>query len=242
MAAGGVVLLTVLAVALVPRPAGNETGGSSVTPETGDARGKRKLLPYRRDVAGDRTAATREAEAERKQAGKDPDENYGHAPAVPGDANPQVASVVAAQKSGEHAERLSPFIAPAPFDPEVYKADPRTYLNTIEPGRVFQTAQPGPRVPRLRAQGRTFVRLVQGETADLVVQAAPGAPVTFLSLDLGTFANGLVCTTVQADGQGVATATFKATPGAIANCNVLVGCPLASGQIRFSITIERPEA
>jgi len=64
-----------------------------------------------------------------------------------------------------------------------------------------------------------------------------GAPVTFTSFDCGAFSNLLTSITVTADTDGVATATFLATPGTLNETNILAASPLCSGQVNFSVTI-----
>jgi hypothetical protein len=180
-----------------------------------------------------------------KEAGKDlPEElksavfNPGRAQTVPPNATPQAASVAEALKQKNHPERLSALIAPKPFDRAAFERDPESYLKTIEPGRVFQCAQPGENVPVLRAEGSRDFRIEQGGSVKLAVKGAPRSPVTFNSFDMGTFSESKLNTvTVRADEQGVASVTFVATPGAINVANILAASPLASGQVKFAIEI-----
>jgi hypothetical protein len=72
----------------------------------------------------------------------------------------------------------------------------------------------------------------------LAVRTRPGAPVSWLSTDLGSFDNRLVSMTVAADAAGVAEARFIATPGVAGRVTVLAGSPLASGQVRFVIDVQ----
>ena len=166
--------------------------------------------------------------------------DYGTAPLVPKDANEYVKSVVEALETGTHPERVSSLITPAPFDPVAYQADPKKYITTVEPGRVWQSAQPGPGVPRLEARSARFVEIEQGESVTFKVHAAPGAPVTFTSFDLGEFENRLTSMTVQADGEGNAQVRFTGTPGTINNVNILAASPVTSGQLRYVVNVTRP--
>ena len=166
--------------------------------------------------------------------------SYGHVVPVAPDANPQVKSVVEARLSGKNPERLTPFLAPQPFDAKSYEADPEKYLSVVEPGRVFQTAQPGAKVPQLNPRGSLLRSMIQGDTVTLEVLAPAGAPVTFTSFDLGAFENKLTSMTVKADKRGLASVKFTATPGTIGNCSILAGCPVASGQVRFMMDIHLP--
>jgi hypothetical protein len=165
---------------------------------------------------------------------------FGETPAVKADANPQVAAAVEAIRQKEHPERLSPLIAPPAFDRAAFQKDPQAYLATVEPGRVFQTAQPGPDIPQLSPLGPKMLRMEQGRSVQLEVQATPGAPVTFTSFDLGRFANELTSITVQASEEGAAKAEFFAPPGTLHDVNILAGSPEASGQVRFVVSVEPP--
>ena len=178
---------------------------------------------------------------------------YGRTPAVAPDANANVKSVVEAIQTKSHPERLSALIAPAKFDKAAYEADPAAYLAVSEPGRVYQTAQPGKGVPVLRPASPQFVAMTQGETIELTVKGIPavgnnagndasggtsGGPVTFTSADLGRFENELTSITVAADASGVAKVHFTAPPGTINTVRILCGSPLATGQVEFVVQVE----
>jgi hypothetical protein len=156
---------------------------------------------------------------------------------VRADANPHTESVAEAVRLNK-PERLSPMLAPEPFDRDAFAADPQTYLDTIEPGRVYQTAQPGADVPRVRVVGFSFFKIRQGESVELKVEAAPLAPVTFTSFDAGAFENELPSVTVRADEDGIATVDFYGTSGTFGDIDILAGCPLASGQARFKVEVD----
>lgn len=173
---------------------------------------------------------------------KPSDFNYGRLPAIKGDANPQVKKLVESFRDKKHPERFSTLIQPPPFDAKAYQADPESYLEVVEPGRVFQTAQPGRDVPRLMAAGFEYQKVNQGEPLKLSVQAPPGAPVTFTSFDTGQFSNLLSSITIKAGKDGLAEAEFVATPGTVGNINVLAGSPLASGQVKFLVDVRPPLA
>lgn len=165
--------------------------------------------------------------------------DYGTLKPVPADANAQVASVAEALKNKTHPERLSPLVPPKPFDLAAYRRDPKAYLNVIEPGRVFQVAQPGPEVRRLEALGETQPTITQAGTATLRVKAAPGMPVTWTSFDAGRFSNSLTSITVAADDRGVAETTFTGGSGTIDQVNILASCPVTSGQVTYHVTVTR---
>jgi len=151
--------------------------------------------------------------------------------------NPNVDSVISAMESKTHSERLSPTVLPAAFDAKKYQDDPTAYLAVVEPGRVWQTAQPASNVQPLAANGRRFHNVQQRESVRLSVRATPGAPVTFTSFDLGVFQNRLPSITVAANEQGDAEAVFTAVEGTIADAAIVAGSPLHSGQVRFRVTV-----
>jgi hypothetical protein len=156
---------------------------------------------------------------------------------VRGDLNPQAASVVEALKNHTHPERLSALVQPAPFDVAKFKADPTAYANEVVPGRVFQSAAPGPNVPVLLPVVPTQLAMVQDQEVILRVRSQPGAAITFSSLDLGRFGNQLVSQTVIADANGIGSVSFTAGPGTVDAVHVLAGSPMASGQVTFDIMV-----
>lgn len=162
------------------------------------------------------------------------------APSARPDLNANVASVVEASRTGKFPERLSPLMAPKPFDPAAFAANPQAYLDIIEPGRVFQSATPGLGVPVLEPKATASFEIPVGGSCTLAVTTAPRSPVTFTALDLGTFPNSLTSITVQADEQGVASTVYSASGGVIADAQVLAGSPGASGQVKFHVFVTNP--
>jgi hypothetical protein len=148
---------------------------------------------------------------------------------------------VAAAQRAEAASRSAAFRADD-FDPATYAKDRAAYCAKVVPGRIWQLAQPGLEVPALRPATSRGQSVAPGGSVDLAVQAVPQAPVTFLSQGLGSFENGQVSITVQADATGRATASFTATPGTVAYADVMAACPLTSGQVMFTIEILAPTA
>lgn len=161
---------------------------------------------------------------------------------VPTHFHPQVASVVEAQTTGHFPERLSPFINPAPFDAARFAADPQTYLNTVEPGRVFQTAEAGPDALPLIAAIDHIIQVPALGSTPLSVTGKPGAPVSFTILDGGMFENHLSATTVVADEHGRAQVLYTATPGTVDDVQILVGSPLTVGTLTLMVHVAPPEA
>jgi len=165
-------------------------------------------------------------------------------PKVALDANPQVAQVAEALKSGKNPERYSSLIVPKSFDAEAFANDPekyaKEYASIIEPGRVYAPAQPGDSVPVLRVDGDRHHRVTQGESVRLGVIATPFAPVSFTSTGLGQFENLLTAITVVADQNGKAVAPFTATSGTKNNVNILAASPVLAEQIKFTVSVELP--
>jgi hypothetical protein len=162
----------------------------------------------------------------------------GFAPAVKPDANAQAQAVFTALKTGEHPERFSSFVQPAAFDREAWEKDPEAYLSVVEPGRVYQSAEPGSGVSVIQSVSGQFQRVKQGDQIPLVVKAAPNAPVTFTSFQLGHFENHLTSTTVRTNGDGEARVLFTAGQGTIDDIEILAASPLTTGQVRFVVNVK----
>ena len=185
---------------------------------------------------------TTTAKIEKKDKSSTPEWlNYGALPPIKSDANPQVKAVAEALKQKNHPERVSVLIRPKAFDAKAYRADPAAYLNVVEPGRVFQTAQPGPGVPRLAPVSPRFQQIAQGESAVLRVHAPAGAPVSFTTFDCGQFENQLSAITVKANDEGIAEAKLTATTGTIADIHILAGSPMASSRVQFIVNVKWPQ-
>lgn len=184
-------------------------------------------------------------EEERKKAAEDEAKlakelDYGKTTPVRGDLNPQTRSILEAEKGAKYPERLSPLIPPKPFDKEAYKKNPEAYLNVVEPGRVFQSLQPGEGVPRLHMVSPSYQEVVQGKSVKLRVKALAGYPVSFTSFDLGHFQNQLTSLTVEAGEDGIAEAEFFGAPGTINEVKILASSPVTSGQVKFLVNVLKP--
>jgi len=175
--------------------------------------------------------------------------DYGESPAVALDANPQVASVARAIANREkdpvsYQASVSALAPQLSFDATKYRNDKdyrQEYLESAQPARVFNPAQPGEGVVRLSRVGTPLRRVIQGDSTKLRVRAVAGMPVTFSSFDLGAFSNQLTTMTVEASSDGVAEAEFFATTGTIANVNILASSPVTSGQVKFVVDISLPQ-
>ena len=165
----------------------------------------------------------------------------GKTPFVDPNSNPHTKSVAEAIKNPvKLGHRLTAMIPAPKFDRARYEADPETYLNTIEPGRVWQSAKPGPGVTPLKRTSGYVHEVLQGETVVLEAAAEPGMPVTFVSPKLGQFDNLLSTTTVKANQEGVATANFKASTGTRGEVEVFAASPVHSGRARYLINVVVP--
>ncbi|NQZ57883.1 MAG: hypothetical protein HRT88_10525 [Lentisphaeraceae bacterium] len=123
------------------------------------------------------------------------------------------------------------------FDLARYKADPSYYLDSVEPGRAFDAAQPGPGVKRLERIGKSSIRTEQSETITLNVQSQNGMPVSFLVTDGGAFQNGLSFITVKAGADGIASTEFTPGSGVIRQVRVRAGSPSNSGTLQWIVNV-----
>lgn len=241
----GVAVVAVSAAILISRSGGT---GTDLPKESAGPAGAVPAIAEKSTVRGENPAKAEDAAAEAERKAFDPTAQPAGAPAgkagegfVKVAGNPHARSVAEALVKKEHPERLSALISPKPFDKAAFEADPLGYCQVIEPGRVQLCMQPGPGVPALRATGAHQFRAQPEGEVKLEVKAAAKSPVTFTSFDAGTFAESkLNSVTVQADDNGLAHATFVATSGADGDVNILAGCPLTSGQVRFVVMVDSP--
>jgi len=158
------------------------------------------------------------------------------APPVSG-MTPQQRAAQEARDTGRYPERLSSNII-KPFDRAAWESDPDSYLNTSEPGRVFATAEPSHEIMAIQRIGDVGRELKRGQDVELAVRVPPGAPVSFNSFDMGSFAgSNRTSITVRADDEGVARVRFSVSPGVASNCRILAGSPFASGQVAFDVDV-----
>lgn len=153
-----------------------------------------------------------------------------------------MSGVVAAFRAGNHSERMSPMVPAPPFDVKAWQANPdqvaAAYVAEHVPGRMHQTAKPGPGVQILQPIGPTAFHIVQGGSVTLQVRVPPKGVATFVSTDLGTFSNGLSCISVQADARGLARAEMLAGPGVLHDVHVQAASPLCSEVVRFVLSVD----
>jgi hypothetical protein len=159
--------------------------------------------------------------------------------ALEAQAEANARSVVEAAQTGRFPERLSALVPARPFDKTAWEADPQAYLNVVEPGRVWQSAEGAEGVKTLAAVGVAYKEVAPGGSVVLEVTGEAGAPVTFTSFDMGAFENKLATITVRAGADGVARAVFTATEGTVEGVNIAVGSPMAVGQAKFLVQVSR---
>jgi hypothetical protein len=160
--------------------------------------------------------------------------------ATRGDRHPSAgaAGVADALRTGEHPERLTLMASPPPFSLDRYRADPAAYCAEVVPSRCMQSAEPARGAVRLRPLTASAPEVRSGGSARLAVRGMPHAPVTFTAKDGGCFAeNRLASVTVDSGDDGVASATFIATPGTVAMAGVMAGSPLSVGNPVFWINV-----
>ncbi len=183
-------------------------------------------------------AKVADAAVQEADASVTPNDPVGRVQPVAEHTNAQVDSVIEAERTGGHPERLSALIAPQPFNREAFLRDPKAYLEVVEPARVFQSASPAPDVPVLQRLGPTAFQMRQDGEIILRVRTQASYPVTFTSFDLGHFENQLATQTVQSDEHGGASVRFFAGPGTINAVHILAGSPGASGQVQFRVDVQ----
>ncbi|MEL7499553.1 MAG: hypothetical protein AAFN77_18260 [Planctomycetota bacterium] len=173
---------------------------------------------------------------------KNPIRHPGRALVLNGDENPQVAGLFEElQQEDAPQAAKSALYKPKPFDLKEYQKDPQAYVDKIRPGRVFQSAEPGPGVTPLVADGPTYAQVIQGEKVVLKVKAEKGMPVTFHTNQLGNFDNLLRTVTVVADDDGIAQATYLAGSGTVNFINILAASPIHSEDVLFIVDVSLPE-
>lgn len=165
----------------------------------------------------------------------------GRSPELKPETNAETQSVAEALANPEKfPERLGPAFPAPEFDLESFKADPKKYLTTVEPGRIWQSLPRGEGVTQISRQSPLYQTLIQGESVTLQVKVIPGAPVTFHSFDLGHFDNQLTTTSVQAGDDGIASVNFTASGGTFGELNILAASPQTSGQVNFVVKVGLP--
>ena len=156
--------------------------------------------------------------------------------------SPQLASVVEAMKDPKaNGNKISALMKASPFDKDRFRSDAayrKDYLETAEPGRVYQVDSKSEY--KLERVSPYYQEVVQGDSVTLSVKAEPNMPVSVTSFDLGKFGNHLTYQTLLADSSGVATFEFFGMPGTFNDSKILVSSPTSRGQLKFVIHTKIP--
>jgi hypothetical protein len=211
----------------------NTSGSGAAKPEANSGAAEAQPKLKQRGADGEAVSANPKDRA----AKLPPPGSFGVLPTVPVNANANTLSVAEAARTGQHPERLTPMIAPPPFQKAAFERDPETYLNTIEPGRVYQGLPGGKDVPTIEAVGAVVATLTQNEKVKLKVKAAPNGPVTFTAFDGGVFPNKLASINVRADEKGQASTEYVPTAGVLNDVHILAGSPMCSGRALFTFRV-----
>jgi hypothetical protein len=156
------------------------------------------------------------------------------------DSNVGVITIGVHHQAAYQVAGITPLVAPAAFDPYRWINDPaykNSYLQTTEPGRVWQAADGAAGVPILKPSGSAYLSGTVGSALSLSVLGAINAPVTFTCFGEGYFATSLGrrnTVTVQANATGMAQLQFM--PVRIGKTAIMAGSPLASGRVRFLVS------
>lgn len=124
------------------------------------------------------------------------------------------------------------------FDLEKFKENPKYYLDTVEPGRAFDAANPGVGIAPIERIGNSSLRTKQNDTVKLEAKVDSNMPVSFTAFDGGHFQNGLGFITVQADSSGNAYVEFTPTEGVINQARVRAASPVNSGTLQWNVFVE----
>jgi hypothetical protein len=243
LAVGGIVIANWWQNANSKRPI--KIAGKNEKPVAGNTAEKKEPIPDDYIISGGIARPRVDIQLPNSTASEDdnsaPVPDPGRVPEIKKDANPYTKSVAEALGKKELAHRLTTMIAPPEFNREEYLKDPKTYLETVEPGRVYQNLEPGPGTSPLKRTSPYFREVLQGETVVLEAKAEPKMPVTFYSDRLGQFQNLLGTISVPADENGVARAEFTVSTGTRDEVEVFAASPVHSGQIRYLIKINLPK-
>jgi hypothetical protein len=160
------------------------------------------------------------------------------------EAQPLFSSITYIKITVHAADPHSVLVGPSrPYNATAWQAalaagnatTPGLYPLVSTPGRIWETATPGPGIPHLIAGQRDLPTTVGG-TVMLVVQHVPAhAPLTFFCFGKGHFANGRNLLTVDGGTTGEIAVPFTAPDGG--ETPIVAASPLASGQVRFVVRV-----
>ena len=171
------------------------------------------------------------------------EKGYGTFPAVDlKDSNPQKEHLLKAlQDPKNNSGSISIVGKRKQFDIGRYKSDPTYYLNSVEPGRCFDSAQAEEGVNRLQRSGKSTLRTEQKKTVQLSAKGENGMPISFTAFDGAHFQNGLSFITLKADSSGTAVAEFTPTEGVINQARIRAASPVNSGTLQWTVFVSLPK-
>jgi hypothetical protein len=108
------------------------------------------------------------------------------------------------------------------------------YLDIAEPGRIYDVAQPASDVAPLTTASSSYFEVADGEAIRVSVQTEASGVATFTAFGVGEFDNGLTTITLEADEDGVASATYVTSTGSELT-DIVAGSPMRSGTVRFTL-------
>lgn len=123
------------------------------------------------------------------------------------------------------------------FDLERYLEDPTYYLNTVEPGRAFDSAKANSEIKNIERVGYSSIQTTQNKTVELKAKGEKGMPVSFTVFDGGHFQNGLSFITIKAGEGGVATAEYTPTNGVVNQTRIRAASPVNSGTLQWTVFV-----
>ena len=167
--------------------------------------------------------------------------NIGLTPVVNRNTNANTKSLAKTENDPKLAKNRSMLQVPEPFDREAYLKDPKSYLDEVVAGRIWQPAKPSRDTASIRRIGNYRHQLLRGESITLRVKVEPGMPVHFASERLGQFENRLPTITVQADEKGRASAKFTISGGTRDFIDLVASSPVHSGYARWLVEISQPQ-
>lgn len=163
---------------------------------------------------------------------------------VAGSAPAQPGAPVVAESDQRPSETPAPTsgvavrVEPASSAPAAATAAPAGAAQDLDLSIAWESRPAGPGVPALRALDAGHRSMPAGGQIVLRAGAPPGARVQFRTFDSGRFTGtGRTIAQVQADADGVAQATYEATPGVIDDVHIVVSSPDASDRLEILLTV-----
>lgn len=163
---------------------------------------------------------------------------------LPEEPQPKTPPATSKPRPVDHSAQSDFNATPDPFDPERWRQDPSwraSYLGHAQACRARQSRPFGKDVPRLQAaNGMTEIIAVGQTDIPIRLKGSPDAPVSLSITDMGLFVENMEpAITVVCDSQGIATATYRRTPGVSNLVSIACGSPLCSDNPTLTIHLDR---